>query len=485
MKQLKRRAVCLGLILLIATGILAGCGSSATSATQGETGNNIPISEKENENLMGNETNVQDVTPTAVPTATEAPTATPTPTNTPTPTPILVGDTFFDTWTNLDKKLGEQYWPTIENSFISSGNSYRLNKVLDRAKAGEEITVAFIGGSVTEGAMATEKTPKGYQKGYAYLTYEYLCDNYGTGDNIKVITSGVSGTGSLLGIVRADKDILDYEPDLIFVEFAVNNDGSDRDKQTFEGVLRKFLSAENEPAVVLLFSDATYAGGTQIYMQNIGSYYELPMMSMHDSLEKAKQTGKFKWEDYSKDYAHPTQDGHRLYAKSICYLINQTYADKSFDHYTVPVAPSKEGYDKFENAQILDHTDAEGVIESTGAFVAKDTSFFSTNNSDTTALHKGWVREAGSGNEDFVVRAECRNFIIVLKQTNGAEASVDIYVDGDFVSKVNTSQQGGWNNAVMELVLDEAKATQHEIRIRATEGSEDKQQTILAMCYSR
>ena len=289
----------------------------------------------------------------------------------------------------------------------------------------------------------------------------------------------------MLGIVRSDKDVLDYEPDLIFVEFAVNNDGTPKDKQSFESILRKFLTAKNEPAVVLLFSDATYAGGTQVYMQNMGSYYELPMMSMHDSLEKAKQTGKITWDDYSKDYAHPTQDGHRLYAKSICYLINQTYADKSYDSYTVPAEPSAEGNDKFENARILDNTDVAEMIESTGAFVAKDTAFYSTNNSDTTALHKGWVREAGSGNEDLVVRAECKNFIVVLKQTNGAEASVDIYVDGNFVTKVNTSQQGGWNNSVTELVLDETEVSMHEIRIRATEGSEDKQQTILAMCYSR
>ena len=478
MRRQKRKVVLFATALILSAGILVGCGAT-----------NV----KEEENFMGNDVTVQngtnqpEVAPTNTPTPTEVPTPTPIPTNTPTPTPtpVLVGDPFFDTWTNLDKKLGEQYWPTIENSFISSGNSYRLNRVLDRAKAGEEITVAFIGGSVTEGAMATEKTPKGYQKGYAYLTYEYLCDTYGTGENIKVVTSGVSGTGSLLGVVRADKDILDYQPDLIFVEFAVNNDGSARDKQSFESILRKFLSAENEPAVVLIFSDATYAGGTQVYMQSMGYYYELPMMSMHDSLGKAKQTGKFKWEDYSKDYAHPTQDGHRLYAKSICYLINQSYADKSYDSYTVPAEPSAEGNDKFVNAQILDNTDAAGMIESTGAFVAKDTRFSSTNNSDTTALHKGWVREAGSGNEDFVVRTECKNFLIVLKQTNGTEASVDVYVDGNFVTKINTSQQGGWNNAVTELIIDEETAGVHEIRIRATEGSEDKQQTILAMCYSK
>ena len=394
-------------------------------------------------------------------------------------------DEFFDTLTELDEKLGKRYMSTIMTSFISTGNTYRLRTALDRAKAGEEITVAFIGGSVTEGALATEKTPKGYQKGYAYLTYEYLCRNYSTGDNIKLVSSGVSGTSSFLGIVRSDVDVLDYKPDIIFVEFAVNNGDSPQDKQSFESLLRKFLNADNAPAVVLLFSDATYAGGTQVYMEMMGAYYSLPMMSMHDALQHATSTGTIEWNDYSNDYAHPTQDGHRLYAKCICYLINTAYAEKSDTSYEVKEKPSANGNDKYENAVILDNTDAAGMIVTTGSFEAKETSFFSTGNSDTTALHKGWVRAAGSSNEDFVIQAECRNFSIVVRQLGGTEASVDVYVDGSFVKKINTNQEGAWNNSATELLIDEETARMHEIRIRATEGSEDKEQMILAMCYSK
>lgn len=50
------------------------------------------------------------------------------------------------------------------------------------------------------------------------------------GDNVQYVNAGLSGTPSKLGILRLDRDVLAYEPDICFIEFAVN-DGTETDYQ--------------------------------------------------------------------------------------------------------------------------------------------------------------------------------------------------------------------------------------------------------------
>lgn len=38
----------------------------------------------------------------------------------------------------------------INNSLITTGNNYRIKKAIDKAKKGENVTIAYIGGSRIE-----------------------------------------------------------------------------------------------------------------------------------------------------------------------------------------------------------------------------------------------------------------------------------------------------------------------------------------------
>ena len=48
----------------------------------------------------------------------------------------------------------EWYQQALKDSVMRTGNTARLKKVIERAQAGEKITLATIGGSITEGAGA-------------------------------------------------------------------------------------------------------------------------------------------------------------------------------------------------------------------------------------------------------------------------------------------------------------------------------------------
>ncbi|MDE6132238.1 MAG: SGNH/GDSL hydrolase family protein, partial [Oscillospiraceae bacterium] len=102
----------------------------------------------------------------------------------------------------------------IDRSFVSFGNTHRIEQKLSQAMRGDKTTVAYLGGSITEGIGGTPDTC------YAKLSYNYIAENYGTGDNVEYVNAGVSGTPSILGNLRVKKDVLDKNADIVFVEFA-------------------------------------------------------------------------------------------------------------------------------------------------------------------------------------------------------------------------------------------------------------------------
>ena len=147
------------------------------------------------------------------------------------------------------------YREMLERSLMQTGNPARLQKAIGRARQGEDVTVAFIGGSITQGAGAVPI----HTECYAYKAFENFCSlaGRGTEENIHYVKAGVGGTPSELGMLRYERDVLrdgTVEPDVAVVEFAVNDGGDETGGECYDSLVRKILSAPNAPAVILLFA---------------------------------------------------------------------------------------------------------------------------------------------------------------------------------------------------------------------------------------
>ena len=59
------------------------------------------------------------------------------------------------------------------------------------------------------------------------------------------------------------KDVLEYEPDLVLVEFSVNDEDSLFYKKTYDNLVRKILLDDNHPAVMLLYMGQTNGATAQ------------------------------------------------------------------------------------------------------------------------------------------------------------------------------------------------------------------------------
>jgi hypothetical protein len=95
-----------------------------------------------------------------------------------------------------------------------------------------EVKVAYLGGSITAQNGWRPKTLAHFQKMFPDTKFAE-------------INAAIGGTGSDLGVFRLKKDVLDQKPDLLFVEFAVN-DGGAAPEQIFrcmEGIVRQTWAA--------------------------------------------------------------------------------------------------------------------------------------------------------------------------------------------------------------------------------------------------
>ncbi|HEX3023276.1 MAG TPA: SGNH/GDSL hydrolase family protein, partial [Lachnospiraceae bacterium] len=187
----------------------------------------------------------------------------------------------------------ESYGKMIEKSLLHMGNVKRIQDAVQRAERGEEITIAYIGGSITEGAGAKPSN----KKCYAYKSFSAFRELCGESRKVNYIKAGVGGTPSEFGMVRYERDVLKentVNPDIVVVEFAVNDADDETEGNCFESLVYRILSAPNHPAVVLLFSVFVNDWNLQDRLAPIGFQYDLPMVSVKDAVV----------EQFSKDREH-------------------------------------------------------------------------------------------------------------------------------------------------------------------------------------
>lgn len=345
------------------------------------------------------------------------------------------------------------YEKMVDRSLLSVGDMTRMSDVFQKAQNGEDITVAYIGGSITEGYNAG--TTEFYAKTCTDLLQGYFPDITVTGVN-----AGISGTPSLLGNLRLERDVLSADPDIVFVEFAVN-DGQEADyKNAYESFVRTLLTQEKDIAVVLLFTVLDSGYTCQEHMSKIGANYDLPMISVHDSVYEEIEAGRMTWQDYSNDQSHPNAYGHKCitdfvdnYYQKVLPVVAENVGEVSKE------LPDPVFSAKYMNMHYMDSATMDGV--ELDGFEQYDTH---------GSFHNGWMyRGTDGGSMKFTV--ECSVLEMVFKANNSDKyGTADIYVDGEKVKSVVSNMSDGWNNPVTAYLIDNDSSAEHTVEIRMEGG---------------
>jgi acyl-CoA thioesterase-1 len=178
------------------------------------------------------------------------------------------------------------------------------------------VTVAFLGGSITEGAGASEADTYSWRA----LTGKYLEERFA--DQVfDFINAGVGGTNSTLGAHRLQEHVLRLgRVDLLFVEFSVNDD-SDREESIrgMEGIVRQCrrLSPDTDICFVYTAAEKNLSGSNPFNIavhEEVAEQYDLPSINFAARIYEATQAGQMEWTELAPDGYHPNDDGHALYA---------------------------------------------------------------------------------------------------------------------------------------------------------------------------
>ncbi|MBO5755459.1 MAG: SGNH/GDSL hydrolase family protein [Clostridia bacterium] len=191
-------------------------------------------------------------------------------------------------------------------------------KFADIIRGKKEFTVGFLGGSITEGACASHPSKRYASRVVAMLNEAYPETKFTEAN------ASVSGTGSNLGLFRAEHDLLSQKPDMVFIEFSVNDSAAFTAKyhEALIHFLRKYRA---DLPIVFLYTMAKYrfeeyAAGLLPTCakeeEEVARYYGIPSVSVAGAM--AKDMGSIeRFGEYMWDMVHPIDKGYAVYAQAI------------------------------------------------------------------------------------------------------------------------------------------------------------------------
>lgn len=402
---------------------------------------------------------------------------------------VLISAVFFSCTTLKDSDRGFSLVPErmhqelLDSTVVSTGNNYRMKKVLEKMKSGEDVYVAALGGSVTEGLyLAT------YKNGYAYQFYRKLQSRFtdNGGANMHFVCAGLGGTPSIIGLIRYYKDIvqsLGHVPDLLVLEFSVNDDGSSINARAFEQLIRQALSADPETAVIALYS-ASINGNKSSLMIPIASHYDIPQVNVLELYERGISGGIFTKGKYFIDHVHPKREGHNLQAECLVNVISKI----SLENMDPQIAIPAEYHEKnpLDNFCTVGKDNQEIKIEP-GSFSEVDPVTQTMKSTGKGDFPENWRHV--SGNDAFVMDVVCKNLVVAFKiptlDLSLTYGDADVFVDGKKVATMKASYWNGWLHCEYAVVIDDEKSSPHHVEIKMADGHSSRFFTILAIGYNK
>ncbi|MCR4759872.1 MAG: carbohydrate binding domain-containing protein [Oscillospiraceae bacterium] len=325
----------------------------------------------------------------------------------------IVGD-----WDNYQEKETGNDLKALQGSLLRLGNTARIREKIAKAQRGEKVTVGYIGGSITEGGSSSSP-----DKSYVNISGNYFKNTFGTGNNVSFVNAGLAGTSSVVGNMRVDGDIFSKGCEIIFIEFAVNDQGSERFQKSYEALVKKCLMQENEPAVVLITLCQKGYDTNEDWMAKVGENYDLPVISGRNALK----SGSVNWDSQygSGDNIHPGNGGHQMIADWIGYYYRQALrSENASDEYTIP---SKEVYGaEYANNHLVDFS--------------KLTNF---NAGSWTRGNDGSYNYSKNGNTPMTFTVEGKGILLLFKSNSSGMGAVNVSANGK-TNKVSSNLQWTW-----------------------------------------
>ena len=240
-----------------------------------------------------------------------------------------------------------------------------LPNFFEKAQRGDSIKVAYLGGSITA------------QNGWRVYSLNWFRELYPQAF-FSEINAAIGGTASDFGAFRLQEQVLSFHPDLVFVEFAVNNSGMPEKKtiRSMESIVRKIWETNRTTDICFIYTiksdyvETEMAGNlppAAVAMETVADHYEIPsvnfgyevcrLLSTDQLIFKGEKKEMDGVEVFSPDGVHPyPETGHQVYLTSIKRSFETMRKNQVGNNEAVMPKPLSPDY--FSNPQMLDFENA-------------------------------------------------------------------------------------------------------------------------------
>lgn len=226
----------------------------------------------------------------------------------------------------------DQEYPLVDAQEVRARGGLP-NFFLKAQTTGAELKIGYLGGSITAQNGWRVQTLAHFKKAYPQSSFAE-------------INAAIGGTGSDLGVFRVQQDVLSKGPDLLFVEFAVNDGGADPQRiiRCMEGIVRQTWKANPKTDICFVYTLTEALSGPMLEgklqrsasaMEKVADFYGIPSVTLGMEVARLAKAGKLVWRAplpktdaekaalgdkfvFAPDSVHPHEStGHALYTQAI------------------------------------------------------------------------------------------------------------------------------------------------------------------------
>jgi hypothetical protein len=334
----------------------------------------------------------------------------------------------------------------IARSIVSKGNNYRLWKFIDKLRSGAAVRIGFIGGSITAGAGVSS-----IWSSYCGLFCTFTERLYPE-SRVEQINAGIGATNSRFACSRARDDLLSKSPDLIVIEFGVNDDPLDSVGTTtnMEGLVRQCMENPDVPVMMLFLMNRSGDTIDQSLHSLVGNHYGIPLISYRNVCWPLVAGGQLAPDSIFFDAIHPNSNGHLICAYLLFSFLRQTIQENARD--PSAAVPTPLFSDIYEYAGIMKTSDTVSTVDHAAGW--KDT----VRELDRIGFYSLHPQDS------LTISSKAREFTLGYHYSMDHSARVEIILDGtpvDTVSNFFAADWGGGKLMLQQVYIDPAGPGNH------------------------
>ena len=236
-------------------------------------------------------------------------------------------DTFFETILkdNANLKEGDEITGKLSTRDLKYSEyiniRFPLENTYQKLTEDKKLNIVYYGSSVTSGYGADNPDKDSWRA----MTQKWFEETFPDAE-INNYNSSISASGSMLGAFRCAHDVLSLNPDLVFVDFSINDvycaTDPDSTRIYFESIVRQIKQANPLCDIVPVYiTDQTRARehSGKLYdealaAEEVAAHYKLSSVNIASAVcSLFDYTNDSEWAKYYIDIVHPTNAGYALY----------------------------------------------------------------------------------------------------------------------------------------------------------------------------